>query len=77
MNYDRYMFRFNSQIIPLGINPNHRLHDARKQFVSMAKKAGVDEYAIKLIVGHAIKDITESVYTERSPEWLKQEVEKI
>lgn len=77
MNYDRYMFRFNSQIIPLGINPDHRLHDARKQFVSMAKKAGVDEYAIKLIVGHAIKDITESVYTERSPEWLKQEIEKI
>ena len=77
MNYDRYMFRFNSQIIPLGINPDHRLHDARKQFISMAKKAGVDEYAIKLIVGHAIKDITESVYTERSPEWLKTEIEKI
>lgn len=43
----------------------------------MAKKAEVDQYAIKYIVGHKIDDITERVYTQREPEWLKSEIEKI
>lgn len=43
----------------------------------MAKKSNVDEYAIKYIVGHHISDITEKVYTQRSHEWLKNEIEKI
>lgn len=77
MNYDRYSFRFKQIVESLKLNPDHRLHDARKQFVTMAKKAGVDEYAIKMIVGHAIQDITESVYTERNISWLKTEIEKI
>lgn len=43
----------------------------------MAKKYDVDEYAIKYIVGHAINDITEKVYTEREISWLASELEKI
>lgn len=77
LNYDRLSTRFGFIVKTLGLNPDHRLHDARKQFVSMAKNAGMDEYAIKLIVGHSIQDITESIYTERKPEWLKTEIEKI
>jgi len=46
-------------------------------FVTMAKKYGVDEYAIKYMVGHKISDITEKVYTQREYEWLKTEIEKI
>ena len=41
------------------------------------KKSNVDEYAIKYIVGHHISDITEKVYTQRSRDWLKNEIEKI
>lgn len=41
------------------------------------KKSKVDEYAIKYVVGHTIEDITESVYTERDVDWLKEEIEKI
>lgn len=55
----------------------HRPHDGRKHFVTMAKKYGVDEYAIKYMVGHKISDITEKVYTQREFEWLKDEIEKI
>lgn len=29
------------------------------------------------IVGHAIKDITERVYTDRDLKWLRNEIEKI
>lgn len=34
-------------------------------------------YAIKYIVGHAVNDLTEEVYTDRSIEWLSTEIEKI
>ena len=46
--------------------------DGRKHFVTAAKKYGVDEYAIKYIVGHKISDITEKVYTDREFVWLKK-----
>jgi integrase len=57
--------------------PNHKPHDPRKTFVTLAKKAEVNDFAIKRIVGHAIEDITENVYTERDIEWLCQEAAKI
>ena len=53
----------------LKLNPEHRPHDGRKHFVTMAK--------IKYLVGHKISDITEKVYTQREFEWLKEEIEKI
>ena len=75
--YERYKYAFDKTKINLNLNPKHRLHDARVQFVTMAKKYNVDEYAIKLIVGHVITDITEKVYTKRTPTWLMQELCKI
>ena len=33
--------------------------------------------ALKQMVGHSIKDITESVYTVRDVEWLKKDLEKM
>lgn len=57
--------------------PNHTPHDPRKTFVSMCKNADVDEYAIKLMVGHRIEDLTERVYTERNINWLRKEIEKV
>ena len=59
------------------MDKRHRPHDGRKHFVTMAKKYNVDEYAIKYIVGHAISDLTERVYTQRDIEWLKEEMKKI
>jgi hypothetical protein len=44
-------------------------------FVTMAKKYGIDEYAIKDIVKHSITDITQKVYIQRK--MLKKEIEKI
>ena len=43
----------------------------------MAKNAGMDEYALKYIVGHAIQDVTERVYTQREISWLIDEMQKI
>ena len=43
----------------------------------MGKKAGVNEYALKEMVGHSIQDITESTYTVRDVERLRSDLEKI
>ena len=37
----------------------------------------MNEYILKLIVGHAVEDITEMTYTHRTIEDLHREVQKI
>lgn len=77
LTYTRYQKTFQHIVDVLSLNPQHRPHDGRVHFVTMAKKYNVDEYAVKYIVGHKISDITEKIYTRREPEWLRQEIEKI
>lgn len=77
ISYHRYLARFNNIVETLDLNPDHRPHDGRKHFITAAKKAKVDEYAIKYIVGHEISDITEKIYTKREFSWLCEEIEKI
>jgi integrase len=76
-SYEKYKSRFTKLRDSLRLNPQHRPHDGRMHFITMAKKYGVDEYAIKYIVGHSISDITEKIYTQREFDWLKTEMEKI
>ena len=77
LTYDKLSYRFEKLVNTLGLNPLHRPHDGRKTFITLAKKYGVDEYAIKKIVGHEISDLTERVYTDRPDDWLNVEIEKI
>lgn len=37
----------------------------------------MNEYVLKLIVGHEIRDITEKVYTHRTLENMHNEIQKI
>lgn len=77
VTYDKYAARFKKVIDELKLNPEHRPHDPRMTFITRCKKAGVDEYALKEMVGHSIKDITESTYTVRDLEWLRDDLEKM
>lgn len=77
LTYTGYQKSFNAVMELCKLEDSHLPHDCRKQFVTMAKDAGVDEYALKRIVGHSITDITESTYTDRPIEWLRSEIEKI
>lgn len=77
MSYDKYYKSFKANIHELGLNEDHRPHDPRKHFITIAKASGVDEYAIKRLVGHSISDITEKVYTDRDLSWLRREIGKI
>ncbi|WP_069998248.1 tyrosine-type recombinase/integrase [Cellulosilyticum sp. I15G10I2] len=75
MTYDKYRGRFNKVMEKL--NMDHRPHETRHTFITLAKDAKVDEYCLKLMVGHAIEDITEKVYTHRTIEQLRSEINKI
>ena len=78
MSYALFEQQLTNEVIPLlSLNPDHKGHDGRVTFVTMAKKAEMDEYAIKRIVGHHISDLTERVYTQRDLRWLKNEIQKI
>lgn len=77
ITYDKYKYRFKKVIKALNLNPEHRPHDPRKTFVTRCKKANVDEFALKEFIGHSVKDITESTYTERDLEWLRSDLEKM
>lgn len=77
LSYDAYRYKINKIKTELGLNPKHKPHDCRVQFITMAKRAGVNEYVIKRVAGHRINDVTESVYTKRSFEEIRAEIEKI
>lgn len=77
ITYDKYAGRFAKIMAALEMCEDHRPHDPRTTFVTMAKKAGVDEYVIKILAGHKITDITEGTYTKRDIEWLRAELEKM
>lgn len=77
ITYGQYRYRFMKILDKLGLDSNHKCHDPRMHFITMAKKYNVDEYAIKYIVGHSINDVTEKVYTRRDVDWLKEEIIKI
>ena len=77
ITYDKYAGRFNKVVAALHLRSEHRPHDPRTTFITMAKKAGVDEYVVKRLAGHKITDVTEAVYTIRDIEWLRAEIEKM
>lgn len=77
LSYSGYRDDFSAVLDRYGLDRDHLPHDCRKQFVTMAKDAKMDEYALKRIVGHSITDITESTYTDRPVSWLREEIEKI
>ena len=75
LTYDKYRGRWSKIMKRLKLD--HKPHDTRHTFITNAKEAGVDEYILKLIVGHAIEDVTEKVYTHRTLEDMRKAIEKI
>ncbi len=61
MTYDKYRGRFVKAMKRLHLI--HRPHETRHTFITKAKECHMDEYILKLIIGHSITDITEKTYT--------------
>lgn len=79
LSKDQYLSRFNKVVETLKFRTELTPHYTRHTFITMAKSIDVNmnEYILKLIVGHEIGDLTERVYTHREIEQLKAEIEKI
>lgn len=56
---------------------DHLPHDGRHTCATLMETAGIPINRRKLILGHAIKDITDGVYTHVAPEQLVAEITKI
>ena len=77
LSRDQYLSRFNKVITQLNFRKEITPHYTRHTFVTRAKKANMNEYILKLIIGHDIGDLTEHVYTHRELDELKEEIRKI
>ena len=58
------------------LNFNHTPYDCRHTFVTKMKKTRANEYILKLIVGHKIKDIRKGTYIHRDIQELYEEIKK-
>lgn len=68
--FKRIMAQFNLQ--------EHRSHDARHTFVTLATNWGIPDTIIKKIVGHVVeKDVTKSVYTHSTVDQYIQAVDTL
>lgn len=63
ITYDAYRGRLKRSL--KRINMAHHAGDGRHTFITYAKEQHMDEYLLKLVVGHEIEDVTEKVYTHR------------
>ncbi len=52
-------------------------HDCRYTFATRAKEAHLNDNAIKKILGYTIKDVTDGIYVQLSPQLLYEEIIKI
>ena len=59
--YKKYFYELMKRL-----DMNHKPHDGRHTFASLANTAGVNAVSVKLIMGHASSDITERVYTHKA-----------
>ena len=56
---------------------DYTCHDCRHTFATACKLNNVDQLCTKLILGHAIEDLTERVYTKIPVSKLYEEVNKV
>lgn len=76
MTYDKYRRRFQKCMKAIGAEGLYSPHCTRHTFITQAKVVQMDDVALKTIVGHEISDITESVYTHRTSEFIQEEFRK-
>lgn len=75
-SYNNYIQR---QFTPImtKLKMTHLPHDCRHTTATLLDNAGVDRTIIKRILGHTSNDVTERVYTHKTPEQLLSAINKI
>lgn len=77
LSYDQYLVRFRKVVELMEFDKSMTPHCTRHTFITMAQRSGVNQYIIKMFVGHDIKDITEYIYTHRTIEELQEAMDSI
>lgn len=79
LSKDQYLSRFNKVMTQLNFRKEITPHYTRHTFITRAKsrRVNMNDYILKLIVGHEIGDLTEHVYTHRELKDLQEEIELI
>ena len=79
LSYDQYLSRFNKVMNALHFRTEITPHYTRHTFITKAKsrEVNMNEYVLKIIVGHDVGDLTEHVYAHRELNDLKEEMDKI
>lgn len=75
-SYNQYRERMHDPLMEK-LYLQHLPHDGRHTFATFADRFKIDELAVKLVMGHKVKDITKGVYTHKTPAELLEEVNKI
>lgn len=73
-NYFRLHY-FNPMLKELGIDSSVTPHITRHTFATKLKQAGADEFYRKKLLGHAMQDITDGVYTHAEYDNLRETIE--
>lgn len=72
-----YRRRFRKALLDCGITSEHTPHDCRHTCNTLLDAAGADRVCRYKILGHVGADINENVYTHKTVEQLRVELEKI
>lgn len=75
MPYDGFRRRFDAVMKIHGMH--HTPHECRHTCASMLDSAGVNDTAIKMILGHARRGVTKAVYTHKTLSELRKAVDKL
>ena len=76
VSYDSYLSKRWTEIME-GLNMVHLPHDCRHTFATLADTYGMNKLCRKRIMGHAVTDVTDNVYTHKIIEELITEVNKL
>lgn len=76
VNYTTFMHTFWKRL-KIHLGTSHTPHCTRHTFITYADKHGLNDTAVKKIVGHATGNITKDVYTHKNIKLLLDEVNKL
>lgn len=74
-NYESFRRLFDHAIKEL--NMHHTPHECRHTLATMLDRAGANETAVKMILGHARTGVTKGVYTHKTLADLKKAINKV
>lgn len=75
MTYKNFLTKFQATMERLEMN--HTPHDGRHSFATFMDNSGANKLCIKLIMGHAVSDVTDGIYTHKNIQQLVEAIDQL